>query len=259
MAPIKFEENMKEKLEKRTIQPSSEAWSKLAGRLDEQESSSKRFGYWWIGIAASVAILIFSGVMFINNEEGTITPEIVDTTEDTNDTIEEAIVLEDVEKNDVEDEITIPEEKKDAVKPDNILKQPKAKQKANQVIKTPKKELVAFNDTKKETEQEESVVALNKAELSFEEQKVKDVIAQITTLNDNGTKATDREIDSLLNLAQKELLSNKIFNESSKTVDADALLQDVEGELEQSFRAKVFDALKNSYDSVKTAVAERNN
>jgi len=34
MAPIKFEENIKDKLEKRTLSPASDSWSKLAERLD---------------------------------------------------------------------------------------------------------------------------------------------------------------------------------------------------------------------------------
>ena len=41
-------------------------------------------------------------------------------------------------------------------------------------------------------------------------------------------------------------------------VDAEALLENVEAELDQSFRNKVFEAIKSSYNSVKTAVAQRN-
>ena len=41
MAPIKFEENIKDKLEKRTLTPSSESWSKLSERLDAEDNSSK--------------------------------------------------------------------------------------------------------------------------------------------------------------------------------------------------------------------------
>ena len=42
-------------------------------------------------------------------------------------------------------------------------------------------------------------------------------------------------------------------------IDASDLLQDVEADLDQSFRDKVFKTLKSSYYSVKTAVADRNN
>jgi len=35
MAPIKFEEDIRDKLEKRQLKPSSNAWKKLSDRLDE--------------------------------------------------------------------------------------------------------------------------------------------------------------------------------------------------------------------------------
>jgi len=41
-------------------------------------------------------------------------------------------------------------------------------------------------------------------------------------------------------------------------VDANALLQDVEAELQDSFRTRVFETLKSTFKTVKTAVADRN-
>ena len=35
MAPIKFEENLRDKLEERSLQPSANSWSKLSDRLDK--------------------------------------------------------------------------------------------------------------------------------------------------------------------------------------------------------------------------------
>ena len=63
----------------------------------------------------------------------------------------------------------------------------------------------------------------------------------------------------LLKEAEREIFKDKLKNENTRTVNANDLLQDVEADLEQSFRAKVFETLKSSYDSVKTAVANRNN
>ncbi|MDO1499629.1 hypothetical protein Q2T40_05710 [Winogradskyella maritima] len=74
MAPIKFEENMKETLEKRTMSPSPELWSKLADRLDEDEKKNRKPVYWWLGIAASVAVLIMLSIGFFNSN----TEEIID-------------------------------------------------------------------------------------------------------------------------------------------------------------------------------------
>jgi len=84
-------------------------------------------------------------------------------------------------------------------------------------------------------------------------------VAQINAINANGIKVTDAEIDSLLKKAQKEILSNRLYNGNTRTVDAKVLLQDVEDDLQQSFRTKVFEALQSGYESVRTAVAQRNN
>jgi replicative DNA helicase len=70
---------------------------------------------------------------------------------------------------------------------------------------------------------------------------------------------TDAEIDNLLKQAEREILREHLYNETTRIVDANALLQDVEDDLEQSFRTKVFEGLKSSYKTVLTAVTERNN
>ena len=69
----------------------------------------------------------------------------------------------------------------------------------------------------------------------------------------------DAEIDALLNAAQKEIELKKLYNEATNKVDANALLQSVEDDLERSFRARVFEMLRSGYQELKTAVAERNN
>ena len=67
MAPIKFEENIKNKLEKRTINPSEDSWAKLSNKLDEQEGKSNKKIVWWIGIAASlVGVFLVTTLYFLN-------------------------------------------------------------------------------------------------------------------------------------------------------------------------------------------------
>ena len=64
-------------------------------------------------------------------------------------------------------------------------------------------------------------------------------------------------LNSLLLKAQDEIHSREILN--TKKVDATALLNMVESELETNFRDKVFEALGDGYEKVRTAVVERNN
>ena len=241
MAPIKFEENIKDKLEKRTIKPSADAWQTLASRLETKNNKKKSPYYLWLGVAASiVAIMFIASQLFVNKNNTTIeTPVIVNTNKETIKKIESENVLQkkDVLTNNVE---------KESVKELNI-KTPKSE----------KTEVALLTKQKEEKTVLPKEVIVNKT--SFEDLKVQQVVAQIQGLKDKGESVTDKDIDALLDQAQKEITLQNIYNETTKTVDANALLQDVESDLQQSFRDKVFNALKSSYNTVKTAVAERNN
>ena len=63
-------------------------------------------------------------------------------------------------------------------------------------------------------------------------------------------------MEEMLNTARRDLQTQRILK--SPKVDATALLQDVEWELEKSFRDKVFDALGEGFRKIRTAVIERN-
>ena len=82
------------------------------------------------------------------------------------------------------------------------------------------------------------------------------MVMHIDVLESKNTEVTDTEIDSLLRQAQREILEDKIFGKDN-TVDAIALLADVEKELDKSFRDEIFDALKDGFIKVRTAVADR--
>ena len=241
MAPIKFEENIKDKLEKRTIKPSADAWQTLASRLETKNNKKKSPYYLWLGVAASiVAIMFIASQLFVNKNNTTIeTPVIVNTNKETIKKIESENVLhkKDVLTNNVE---------KESVKELNI-----------KTAKPEKTEVAKLTKQKEEKTVLPKEVIVNKT--SFEDLKVQQVVAQIQGLKDKGESVTDKDIDALLDQAQKEITLQNIYNETTKTVDANALLQDVESDLQQSFRDKVFNALKSSYNTVKTAVAERNN
>ena len=120
------------------------------------------------------------------------------------------------------------------------------------------KEAVVSNDIKVE-EQAQIATETLLSTSDFEQAKLNDVVAEINRLNAENHGVSETEIDSLLKQAEREIFTNRIYNENTKTVDASALLQDVEADLEQSFRSRVFEALKSGYVTVKTAVAERNN
>ncbi len=265
MAPIKFEEQLKDKLEKRSIQPSQDAWNKLSDKLDKAEDKQNNKGFWWLGIAATVVgVLLALTFVFKSNTE-IVEPTIVDTkTENVIDTK----VLQNKEV--LKESNTLVVEQKDITETKNN----QTKNTNTQIDKAPLKTIVNQKQEAiiKEVDANSTAVANTNTTdatkpniektvevLSFEDQKVKDVVAQIQQLQKDNKEVTTEEIDALLEVAQKEITMQKLYNEATNKVDANALLQSVEDDLEQSFRAKVFDAIKSGYESVKTAVAERNN
>ncbi len=267
MAPIKFEENIKEKLEQRRLQPSTDAWSKLSSQLDADQKKNKSPFYWWFGIAASIAAIVFVSIMYFNNDvsESNALPEIVEEEISNNPSEknieiltvpqeEHKVVVKEVEsKNEVKSIETPTIDHKNIVKKKSQFKPLNIKElKPEEAIASKPSE--ATKAIKEEKRLNEPV------KKSLEMIQVDKVVAQINAIkNQNNNTVSDHQIDSLLKVAHKELLKERIFKEGTNVVDADALLQDVEEDLGQSFRSKVFEALKSGYNTVKTAVAERNN
>lgn len=256
----KFEKDIKEKLEKRTLQPSKDAWGKLSGRLDVLDKKKDDRSYWWIGIAASIVGILFIALQFLNDTttvKGTpeivITPEIIQEKNDNQITLEEEDKVFNTKRRDAKNVIKHIDDKKDVINP-----------KVVSVIKNDSSKDVATVSSKAKINKEKTDVIIKpnkllKEALTFEEQKVQDIVAQVKVLKEHNKNVTDAEIDALLEQAQKEIHFHRLYDETTGVVDANALLQDVEADLDQSFRVKVFKAIKASYGSLKTTVAQRNN
>ena len=277
MAPIKFEENIKEKLEQRRLEPSQDAWASLSNRLDKESNNRNKGLFLYLGIAASIVgvLLVYSlliksssevdGIQEVVNSE--INAENVTSPEQDIKNVEPQVAETSVE------DINVDETPKEELKDFNIKKstseyvvsntnKPKEKVQTtpqnliiNEPVKLPKAAVIANVSSNPEEKSLEK--PLNK--LDFESAKVLEVVTAIQKLEASGNDVTDSEIDALLKQAERDILNQRLYNETTRTVNADALLQDVEEDLEQSFRERVFQNLKSSFNSVKTAVAARNN
>ena len=83
MEPNKFENNIKDKLEKRTLKPSENAWNTLSEHLDTQVEKRNNKPYWWLGIAASVIGILFVISNVLDNDlKINDTPEVVEANEE---------------------------------------------------------------------------------------------------------------------------------------------------------------------------------
>ncbi len=76
MAPIKLEENIREKLEAREMKPSAEAWKKLEAKLEAKQPKKKAV-LWYYVAASFVGFLILASVFFSKNNSE-VNNQIVD-------------------------------------------------------------------------------------------------------------------------------------------------------------------------------------
>ena len=251
MAPIKFEENIKDKLEKRTISPSEDSWDKLSNKLDEHEDKSNGKIVWWIGIAASlVGVFLVTTLFFNQSEDETVLPVLVDSPiEKTLNQQEEKEPL-----NNVLVESEEPFLKETTTLNKKVENYIVNRAKVRKTIDKSKNEVV---DATIEEDKIQNQNLINSNTIIAEENK-QEITAQILDIEKDKNLVTDSEIELLLENAQKDIALKQNKKEQSKTVNANSLLQDVETDLDVSFRDKIFKSIESGYNTVRTAVVERN-
>ena len=233
MEPEKFENKIKQLLEEREIQPASHSWDRLEQRLEHQKRGLKLYFYWVSTVAAAVILFVVIGSYF-NTPIASENPGIVEE-------IPEMPIL--------KEKISEPEVLQVAASEVEETKEKPSEEKAvkNAIFETsvPKVASEAITATPE---------AATKSSETFEEEYpglVREIKAQLAS-REMSREVTDTEIETLLLLAAAELEPNPAF-----ALNADDLLHQVEYELEQSFRQKVFEVVKEGLLKAKTAVANR--
>ena len=238
MAPNKFEKQLKDTLERRTIAPSKIAWSQLDTQLDVQKNKQK-FPFWWFSIAATF-LGVFLAIFVFNDKPDPIN-----------------VVIEDVKK-----EILLPSEINQINKQNKVTKiitspelvvdkvnvKPKNKTVTNknkatiQSVQAEKSNVVLVVNDKIKSEDKATIASTTNSE------KPIDKTSQTTTITS--------EADLLLKEAYSDVQDNYNTYIPEK-IDANSLLEDVEMKSEKSLKNRLFHAVKSGYETLKTTVAER--
>lgn len=241
MAPNKLENQIKEKLNAREIQPTKMAWDRLDAMLSVAEEKNNKkatiFTFKSVGIAASILLFLSFGLFFIFQKE-----EV---------SVNNQIVTKEIEKN---------KEQKDSVIAKQNLTKELEEQVAVSINNKPqiinKKSSESFNSINQKTNQN-SIINKDK-QIDYQ---VTEVIAQndmpriISQEKIEMPKKVAVNVDDLL--ASVESPSKSAVSQKVK-VNANSLLSQVDGELEQTFRQKVFQKITKNYKEVKVALANRN-
>ena len=253
MEPNKLENQIREKLHSREIQPSAQAWNRLDAMLSEAEEKKTRRPFGFLFIAASITILLTVGMLFFTQNG----PEIQ--------TIEEVVGTE-VEKDSV---VKIPNSKFQIPKIEGnqtvVSNQPTTNNqrvsistreqssnwRSNQ--KSAIKNQKSSNQNPLINRDKQIEYSINSSDIALKDlpkiEKRKEII-----IESNKRDITDDDLLAAIDTAAKQTIKKQ------KTVNVDAknLLSQVDGELELTFREKVIKKVSKKYKEVKVAIANRN-
>jgi hypothetical protein len=250
MEPNKLETQIKEQLNAREIQPSEMAWDRLDAMLSvAEEKKTKRFSFLSfqsIGIAASVLVLVSLGLFFFNQKETVVKPE------------NNVVVNEEVKQNNSKQHTNSINGNTGIDNNDLEGFDEQVKQRANQQ-KEENKTIIA--QSSKSFNQNNQKTAINplinqEKEIQFQNQEViaQKELPQVDTRNTIViSKPTSVTIDDLLASTSK-----KSESKPKVKINANSLLSQVDGELDQTFREKVLTRVSKNYQEVKVALATRN-
>ncbi len=245
----KLEKHIKEKLEGRKLSPSSKAWESIASSLGSKVKTSTNNKYWYAIAASAIGLLIISVVYLnsLNTNEQSI--EVVE--------VEKEPVIMEIDNLNKTEVANTNDETAEQLQQEVEINTRNTNSDKESFIQKPS-EIAVIEEVKKEQNPiNDGFVNANTQDLLIDE-KINEILATVINLESEAIQVSDAEVDSLLRVAQFDILKEKVFQDNGK-VDAMALLSEVEDELDQSFRDKIFTKLKEGLFKARTAVADRNN
>jgi hypothetical protein len=238
MEPNKFDDIVREKLEKRTIQPREMAWDRLDAMLSVAEENAvkpKKSKRAWMYIAASFLGFLLLGTIFLKQGSSDKATEI----NSTDVQVATAPGVEPVKQNDAK-----------ADTESAIINQTiEVEEEAVALAHAPENEggIVTQPNTLQK-KHKSAVVAASRSEY------IEEAVAQVAKNDIIIEKPIADEAEVLLAAATDTDEAKK----PSVKVNAKSLLSSVEGELDSSFRNKAMQTIVKNYNTVKTSVANRN-
>ena len=224
-----LETQFKEKLNSREIKPTEMAWDRLNAMLSVAEPSDNKLAkpkhkFTWLYIAASFIGFLLISTVFFNQKENTI----------------------DIKKNTVVIENSIPKENSKteikSIKTETNFSKPIIKSETKLLVQTQKNSKTKVENPTLKT-QENAIAEIQPTNLN------EPIIEHKNSIPEN--------IDSLL--ASAETNSKSSSKDSSVKINSKDLLNQVDGELQLSFREKALNTISQKYKEAREALANRNN
>lgn len=225
MEPNKIDNQIREKLNSREIQPSAQAWDRLDAMLTVSEEKKSKKGYGWFFVAASTILFFGLGFFLFNSNE---------TTEINNSTPIVTNINEEID--------TVETNKMNEISVENV-KSVLVQNEMNNSKPTRNKNLKGTNELiKPENVLEEKITPNSQLQTpnSYKYVSPENLLAEVQT-------------------GEKVITSDKKISPKPKMkVDANSLLTNVEKELDENHRETTLDKLNRKFKDAKSALANRN-
>ena len=234
MQSNKFDNQLQEKLNARTIAPSPKSWDRLDAMLSVQEEKKPRKGFLWLYIAASFFVFFGIGIFLFNSDENvkinTQIPVMVEAEKS-----KEAEKIKDVVEPTESDQIGI--KKTQPVLVQNEINPSKS-------VNSIKEKTTISNKSNSVQESD------NKANPTYN--------LQPTTSSAYKYISPENLLAEVQNEKKNLSSESNVSKKPSVKIDANALLSKVEKELDESYRETTLDKLNKNFNAVKSAIVNRN-
>ncbi|MBP9848621.1 MAG: hypothetical protein KBC58_04220 [Flavobacterium sp.] len=226
MEPNKIDNQIREKLNAREIQPSAQAWDRLDAMLVVSEEKKSKKGYGWFFVAASTLLFFGFGFFLFNSNETTEMNNSIPVVTTIN---KEMNLTETNKTNEIsvkkEQPVLVQHEVNDSKKQSRFLKSVER----NESIK--EKNIIQENPTS---------IIQHLTPNTYKYLSPDDLLAEVQT----GEKVISSD--------------KKTISKPRIKVDANSLLTTVEKELDNTYRETTLDKLNRKFQDAKSALANRN-
>ena len=248
-----MEHKYRNELQHRTIEPSKDAWGKLAGRLTDFEKSKKQKKWTFLKYAASILILISIGIYFEHENEQTFEKEIV----------AEPVLK--VQENKIQSIVEQPQNV--IATSENEKYSGKSIQKKtikNAIVNKQIHEAVALVHETNEAKKFQKSNSVTRAQVQFfgtdslQQQKIEELVAKVQIIKMEKGEVSDFELEQLLEAAQKSLMTaQKVIHH--KSFSGADLLAEAEYDLDKDLKERLFEAIVSTLKDTKNRFANRDN
>ena len=225
MKPNKIDNQIREKLNAREIQPPAQAWDRLDAMLTVSEEKKPKKGYGWFFVAASTILFFGLGFFLFNSNE---TIEINNSTPIVTTINEEIDSAETTKIN----QISVKEEQPVLVQNEMNFSKTQTNKKSEEANK--------LMETENILEEKISPNSQLPTPNTYKYVSPENLLAEVQT-------------------GEKVITSDKKISPKAKMkVDANSLLTTVEKELDENHKETTFDKLNRKFKDAKSALANRN-